>query len=323
MDGLNVSYGVKVEGMGQSYPAIQATTYQPRTMGEKIQLCLSEESFDLLSGQAREVINPTAISCNFGGDDVLMMAIGADVRFVMLGKPRVLCLDKETGDVAPLQKGMKLAGTSKVTATKLIMAAVHGDTVLEADDGTPQIFTLKLTSNKTSLVDGDRNNPEMRSLDAMNSKLIKHYRLRQMWLGHLVSVQLGVKPEKFTSKASGQSSVGIRFELVGGARPLPDAAQQQMGLLAQSEEIQGLLKNPFTNSGQEQESPAIAPTAEPNDISLAEQLYDQLRKAVDTAQDTDFLDQLETWWQSHAQTTKKSHWGAMGDRALSDAFMRF
>lgn len=322
MDGLNVSYGVKIEGLGQSYPAIQATTYQPRTMGESIQLCISEESFDLLSGQAREAINPTAISCNFGGDDVLMMAIGSELRFVMLGKPRVLCLDKETGEVTQLQKGMKLAGTKKVTATKLIMASVHGDTVLEADDGTPQIFTLKLTSNKTALVDGDRSNPEMRSLDAMNTKLLKHYGLRRTWLGHLVSVQLGVKPEKFTSKASGQSSVGIRFELMGGARPLPDPVQQRMGLLAQSEEVQELLKNPFASSNQEQHDSPAPPSAEPSNIGLAEQLYNQLRQAIDTAQDTDFLDQLEIWWNSQTQA-KKSHWGTMGDRALSDAFARF
>lgn len=321
MDGLNISYGVKMEGAVQSYPAVQATCYQPRTASEKVDLCFSEESFELLSEQAKVALNPRIITVNFGDEDCAVMVPCPDLRFVILGKPKMLCLDKETGDVSPLVKGLRLAGTKKVTATKLIMAAVVGDTVLDAEDGTPQVFTLKLTSNKTSLVDGDREDKDSRSLNSLNNSLLKHYKLRGMWLGHLVSVQLGARPEKFVSKASGQSSLGIRFDFVGGARPLPDAAQQRMGLLAQSDEVQGLLKNPFSGGNaapsETTEEFSVRPSYD-DEISVAENLYNQLIAGIETAPDCQFLEQLEAWWNANSRTL--GNWKAMGDRALFDAY---
>ena len=51
--GINLEYAVKSNQLGQRYPALQATNYQPRTLSEKIEFCLSETSYDLLDRLSR------------------------------------------------------------------------------------------------------------------------------------------------------------------------------------------------------------------------------------------------------------------------------
>lgn len=245
-EGINADYGIQMDESGPKLPAIQATTYQPRTMGEKVALCLSEESFDMLDPNSGVAELCTPEVCNFGTDDLTMWKLPEGCRFIVLGVPRLYILDKDTGLYSYPVRGEKLAGTKRVTATRLTLAMLKPDgELLLGLDGRPQLFTLKLTSSKTCLVAGDKYDPEFKSIQDMNKALQAHFKRRGVSLTHLVSVGLAVTPKKFTSRASGETSTGIMFTLATGAKPLSEAQQVLMFELLQDAEVLGMIQDPF------------------------------------------------------------------------------
>jgi hypothetical protein len=244
--GVNAAYGIEIQESGVKLPALQATTYQPRTMNEKVSLCLSEESFDMLDTEQGSGLGCTPVVCNFGDDDVTMWAIPDSCRFVVMGVPRLFILDKETGLFSYPVRGEKLAGTRKVTATRLLLAVLSPDGELLLDaDARPQLFTLKLTSSKTALVSGDKYDPDFKSLQDLNKALQAHFKKRGVGLTHLVSVGLSVAPKKFTSKGSGETSLGVMFTLGSGAKPLPESQQLMTYELLKDAEVLALVQDPF------------------------------------------------------------------------------
>lgn len=252
-DGINPTFGIQMDEAGPKLPAIQATTYQPRTMGEKVALCLSEESFDMLAPDPAIAELCTPEVCNFGEDDVNMWKLPDGCRFIVLGVPRLYILDKETGLYSDPVRGEKLAGTKRVTATRLTLAMLKPDgEMLLGMDGRPQLFSLKLTSSKTCLVTGDKFDPEFKSLQGMNKALQAHFKKRNVSLTHLVSVGLAVTPKKFTSRSSGETSTGIMFTLTTGAKPLPESQQLLMFELLQDAEVLNLIQDPFRLKKQEE-----------------------------------------------------------------------
>ena len=252
-DGVNAAYGVAMEESGPSLPALQATSYQPRTMGEKIGLCLSEESFDMLSPDSPMAALCEPVVVNYGGDDLTMFVLPAGCRWVVLGVPRLYLLDKETGEIKYPQRGERLAGTRKVTITRLTLAMVLPDGELLLDgDGLPQLVTLKLKSNKTALVTGDKRDPDFKSLGDLNKALQAHFGRRGVSLTHLVSVALVATPKKFTSSLSGETSMGVMFTLQGGAKPLSEAQQLLMFQLLKDPEVLNLIQDPFRLKKQEE-----------------------------------------------------------------------
>lgn len=242
--GINASYAVELEEGGVSYPAIQGTTYQPRTLKEAVQLCLSADSVDLLVDPA--CAGWEMVECNFGDEDVPMFVIPKECRFVILGIPKVFIYDKESGEYSHPQRGVRLAGTGKVTATRLPLAVIKpdGEFILDGE-GQPQIFTLKLTSSKTALLNGDKFDPEFKSIQGLNKALQAHFKKSRASLTHLVSVALGVAPKKFTSRQGDQSSIGIMFTLEGNAKPLPESAQALTFALVAQEDFKAFLADPF------------------------------------------------------------------------------
>jgi hypothetical protein len=267
-EGINADYGIAMDESGPKLPALQATTYQPRTMSEKVSLCLSEESFDMLDPNSGVAELCTPEVCNFGEDDVTMWKLPDGCRYIVLGVPRLYILDKDTGLYSYPVRGEKLAGTKRVTATRLTLAMLKPDgEMLLGLDGRPQLFTLKLTSSKTCLVTGDKYDPEFKSIQDMNKALQAHFKKRGVSLTHLVSVGLAVTPKKFTSRASGETSTGIMFTLATGAKPLPDSQQLLMFELLQDAEVLGMIQDPFRLKEAKEEAPQ-AMTFNPDDIAF-------------------------------------------------------
>jgi len=267
-DGINAAYGVAMEESGPSLPALQATSYQPR-MGEKIGLCLSEESFDMLSPDSPMAGLCEAVVVNYGADDLTMFALPSGCRWVVLGVPRLYLLNRETGEIGYPQRGERLAGTRKVTITRLTLAMLLPDGELLLDgDGLPQLFTLKLKSNKTCLVTGDKRDPDFKSLADLNKALQAHFGRRGVSLTHLVSVALVATPKKFTSSLSGETSMGVMFTLQGGAKPLSEAQQLMMFELLKDPEILGLIQDPFRLKKQSEEATNQPMSINPDDIDF-------------------------------------------------------
>jgi hypothetical protein len=245
--GVNADYGIAIEESGPKLPAIQANIYKPRTMSEKVSLCLSEESFDMLDTEQGQHLGCTPEVCNFGEEDVTMWALPDTVRFVVCGIPRLSLYDKTEKTFSVWPKGQKLKGTSFVTAARLTLAMVKPDgaLLLDKDGQHPQLFTLKLTSSKTALINGDRNDPDFRTLQHLQEGLQKHFGKRGVSLTHLVSVGLKAVPKKFTSSDKGESSIGIMFCLDGGAKPLAEDSQSVVFNLIKQPDIQELIYDSF------------------------------------------------------------------------------
>ncbi len=93
--GINLEYAVKSNQLGQRYPALQATNYQPRTLSEKIEFCLSDTSYDLLDHDA-QLFETEVIECAYKREPVLMHKIVCPVRWVFLNLPSIFLYDKKT-----------------------------------------------------------------------------------------------------------------------------------------------------------------------------------------------------------------------------------
>jgi len=241
---INANYGIQSSENSQKYPALQALEYRPRTLDEDIPLCIAEKSIELLSDDWKGYFLTNKTSAVFDKKKTDVYVLPKDAKYVFLGIPRIFAEVKGSGEVKPLQRGVKMIDINAVTATRCLVCVSIGNEMIIDTNGCPQFFTLKLKSNKTKLID-DFEDKEFRSLRKLNQILIEHYKLTSQSWTHLVQIGLKVVIKDFTSKSTGKSSVGIQFEFEGKAEPLVDELQQQMFLLAQSDEVKKFLADPF------------------------------------------------------------------------------
>ena len=239
---INPQFAIPSSISEQKYPALQVTNYKPRTEEDEINFCLSESSLNLLFTEGN-LFETEVVECIYGRDRVLMHQITSKVRWVFLNIPRIFLQDKTTKEISLPQKGVKLFGTNKVTVAKCFLACLVEDKLLLDIEGLPQIFTLKLTSSKTQLI-GYQDQSKNKSILALNKEIQKHFKTRDN-LVHLVSIDLKVRAKEFISNYSGDSSLGVDFQLVGNAKVLKQEHQQQVFNLVTNEEIQSLFDDPF------------------------------------------------------------------------------
>jgi hypothetical protein len=247
-------YSVQGESQGPRYPWVQADNYQPKNAKEQVSFGLTEDSFSMLATDIPGDI--IAASFDDSGDTVPFLVPSNDVRWVILARPRTTGMVKATGDIVPLEKGMKDRG--EVTVSIVLLACVVAGDFVRDGDGMIQVFTLKLKSSKTAWTGsardkdfGQERNAGQRTIEQFNQMLVSRAGGRSnQWLGHTASVRLGAKPEKFTA-ASGDSSWGIRFgfEDGSGAAMLPPALAKASFEFVSTPEFKSLAANPFDKSG--------------------------------------------------------------------------
>ena len=264
--GIDTKYAVKSDRTGQKYPALQATTYQPRNLDEKIEFCLSESSHSLLETK-EELFNTKIVKCAYKRESVLMHQIISPVRWIFLNTPRIFLQDKKTKEISYPEKGVKLAGTDKVTIAKCFLTCLNGDSLILDSEKLPQIFTLKLTSNKTKLIGYLNNQSETKTILSLNNSLQQYFKTQDNLL-HLVSVDLTVKPQEFVSSYSGESSLGIEFAMEGDARVLSAEHQKQIFELISNEKIKEILDDPFSLRKNSSHSAASNHLTEDSDIDF-------------------------------------------------------
>jgi hypothetical protein len=240
--GINPEFAIKSNLTEQKYPALQVTNYEPKTLKEEINFCFSESSFELLNANGN-LFDTEVVKCVYRRELVLMHQIITPVRWIFLNIPPIFLQDKKNKEIFYPEKGVKLLGTNKVTVAKCFLACLSGDNLVLDTNGLPQIFTLKLTSSKTQLI-GYQNKEETKTILALNRSLQQEFKTRNN-LVHLVSVELKSKPKEFISNHSGDSSLGVIFELSGNAQVLSQNNQEQIFNLVSDEEFQTLFNNPF------------------------------------------------------------------------------
>lgn len=241
---IALNYAVKSDRLGQKYPALQATSYLPQSLSEQLGLCLSDTSFELLSPEAQSWLQTEVKECRYRRDSVLMYQLVSPVRWVFLTLPKIFIFDKKTKQVSYPERGVKLAGTQKVTICQCFLACLIEDNLVLDLDGLPQIFTLKLTSNKTQLIGYLNDKESTTTLVSLNQDLQKHFKSQNNFI-HLLSLKLAPKPKEFVSSYSGESSFGITFEIDDEPQALSPSQQQQIFDLINLEAIQTLFDDPF------------------------------------------------------------------------------
>lgn len=228
----------------QKYPALQADNYQPRNTKETINLCMAEQSVELLSSDTITALNFKPHAASFGEEEVTVFVPQADIGWSILSMPRLYLYDKETKQYSNLPAGIKLAGTKKVTAAKVFMCATVGGNLLLDNEGKPQVFTLNLKSSKTRLLKAQVPSPDDRTLYSLNAGLSKQHGVKG-WIAHLATVDLYAVPEKFTSSVSGDTSLGVMFTLGTKIELLNPGNQRAVFDRIQDPDLQADMKDPY------------------------------------------------------------------------------
>ncbi len=242
VSGINPKYAIESNQQSQEYPAIQVTDYQPRSLDEIIDFCISEDSYQLIE-DCLPLFNSEITQCIYNRESVLMHKILTPVRWVFLNMPRLFIKDKDKNEISYLKKGDKLS-TTRITIARCFMLCLIDGELVRNSNGTPQIFTLNLTSNKTKLISSQKPEAETKTLVSLNTGLQKHYKIKGHLL-HLASVELAVRPKEFQSSQKNTSSMGVMYYLEGNAKALSEEQQQEVFELINDEEIQEVFNDPF------------------------------------------------------------------------------
>ncbi|MGL5061694.1 MAG: hypothetical protein ACRC62_17125 [Microcoleus sp.] len=263
-ESFDSSLAMEGDQSGSRYPAIMADDYKPKNLKTAVKLGLTQDGIDLLSDISGLLLpEQIEVSYNDGKVEEIFQAFAPGVRWVILAQPRLFAINKETGDISKLAKGMSERG--EVSISKVLLACLVGGTLLLDEEGLPQIFTLKLKSSKTSLIGNSRDkdggvkdNKGKSTIAALNNAVRASCKgaAKNAWVAHLASVELGAIAELFESKpdAKGktQSSMGIRFVFGEGAKKVPDAAAKQIVEFISTEEFKTFALNPFAKPAEKE-----------------------------------------------------------------------
>lgn len=255
-DSFDSSLAMEGDQSGSRYPAIMADDYEPKSLKAAIKLGLTQGGLDLLEGRTDGLVLAEKVDVCYRNNEDVFQAFDPNVRWVILSQPRLFALNKETGDISKLAKGMTERG--EVSVSKVLLGCLVGGTLLLDEEGLPQIFTLKLKSLKTSLIGNNRDkdggveeNKGRSTIAALNNAVRASCKgaAKNAWVAHLASVELGAIAESFESKpdAKGKTktSMGIRFVFGEGAKKVPDSAAKKIAEFISTEEFKAFALNPF------------------------------------------------------------------------------
>lgn len=249
---LNPKYIVEEESQGTSLPSLQADDYSPKK-NQKLKIVLNETSWELISDDVKESIafEEHAIDWDDGKGDQPMYEI-EDARWVILSRPRIYNLHRETNQVTRGYIKDADYGKNYKTVSRIALACLVGDELLKGDDGEVQVFTLKLTSTKTTWI-----KKEKRSIHALNNAVKKGMGARgNNWVCHLVSNDIIAYPHVAVSAKNGEKSNSTRFGFAEGsaAKNLSEENCALTHALITSDEFRELADSGFglIREGQEQ-----------------------------------------------------------------------
>lgn len=232
----------------QSYPVLQPDDYQPKP-NQPVRLLLSGKSVDKsLDDDAITLLKLKSVDVEYSSGSSKMQEFSPLTRWVILAHPKTFVRMKEEKSIPVPQGSVEWVDGMETVAKVLLAAVVDGKTVLAAN-GTPQIFTMNLTSRSGEFI-LNKDNPDHKTIVRLNAGLQKHWKAPDRWLTQLVSVQIEAFAESRTSKRDAKlKSNATGYRLVGDAQVLPKEQQAAMFHLVQSIDFIELAKNPFARSG--------------------------------------------------------------------------
>lgn len=259
------NYGLTMATTGAKYPSLQATKYKNVDADTAIDLALNQDSFEKIPEAFQSLFPLKQITFDKKKGVENFYIVPQDVRWVVMGFPQTCMENKADGkDVRFLKKGFKLKENGFKSATRLLLACLTPQGFIE-QDGEIMFFTLKLTSNRTRLVNDQ--DAIVRSLTDLNQGMAKAKAVspKDSWL-HLCSVKLICTVREWGE--GDETNNGVMFEIDGGGKWLPEDKWERMFLLAQSEEVKKFLADPFfilergnDSAPKPQSPPATAPSS--------------------------------------------------------------
>ena len=245
---LNSEYFIAPSEGEQKYPALQASNYKPDDEESEVFLCLNEKSADKLTDESKALLGLVEETVRFKQGKDSVYKISNPFQVVFLGHPSLSCYDKENKVYSRLEKGMKLAGTKKVTATRMLMAIVCNGKLLTKADGTIEAFTLKLLSTRTNMAS---------QLIEIHNSLKKKFNAKNNRIIHLFGFSLVATPVEMKSTVvKGEASWATVFSINTDPQPLPDEMQMALCQFASSEEVSQFMKDPFYLQQQKEKASA-------------------------------------------------------------------
>ena len=264
---LNSEYFIAPTEGDQKYPALQASNYLPEDGESEIFLCLNEKSANKLTEGSKSLLGLTEETVKFKKGKDSVFRVTKPFQAVFLGHPSLFCYDKEAKVYSRLEKGMKLAGTKKVTATRMLLAIVCDGKLLAKEDGTIEAFTLKLLSTRTNMAT---------QLNDIHTGLKKKFNAKNSRILHLFGFSLSVSPvEMKSSVVKGEASWSAVFSVNPDPQPLPDGLQMALCQFAASEEVSQFMKDPFFLKQKQERS-------KEQEADERKSLMDSIAKAADT-----------------------------------------
>lgn len=247
---LNQKYLVQLGSNESRIPAIQISNYRPG-LNEEVTFVIADTVAEMLGDAVCEKIVTGVTKVVLGGEAKDMGVLSNAIRFVILGIPKLFASDKTSGEVTPLEKGIKLGESNKVTIAKLLLVMYLDGDFIRNSNNEAVIFGLNLKSTRTALIgnfrDSDggkaRNNGQS-TLAGLNQALSTKMKTKGL-LTHLVSVKLKPECAVFKSNKSKDSVISVRYAFDGGAQILPDKLQSEMFGLLKSDHFKDLSEDPF------------------------------------------------------------------------------
>jgi hypothetical protein len=251
------NYGLTMPTTGAKYPSLQATKYKNVDTDTAIDLALNQDSFEKVPEAFQSLFPVKQVTFDKKKGAENFYIVPSDMRWVVMGFPQTCMVNKsDDRDVRFLKKGFKFSENGFKSATRLLLACLTPKGFIE-QDGEILFFTLKLTSNRTRLVN-DRD-AKIRSITNLNLTMAKAKEIshKDSWL-HLCSVKLICTVHEWGE--GDETNNGVMFTIDGGGKWLPEDKWERMFLLAQSEEVKKFLADPFFLLERDNET---APTPKP------------------------------------------------------------
>ncbi len=243
-----IEFGVPMDERKASHPWLQASSYQP-AFGQVVQLVISPESVALLDEETQDLLVPdpgNSVLCRYNKNKADMFPVPANARFAILSMPRIFGLNKDTGEISPLQKGEKLRESGRRTIARLLLAVIlDNKTLLMDTDGNPYVFTLKLKSTATAWIGSDRDKEGSRTIFKANQALQEAWGRKSQWVLSFASVEIKLTAVERESSGGDASSMGVEFGFGDGIRPLPRDIQETIFNFITTDKFKKLARNPF------------------------------------------------------------------------------
>lgn len=228
----------------QKYPALQLSKSQPKA-GEPVNFILSEKSYKMVPPHLHDQLGLQPVDIYFGSSETPepCLQITAPIRMVFWGLP-VVCHVSKDDKTIKFNEGRLLPGWATVSRVLVSLFANGG--LLLREDGSPQMFTFKLKSYDTDLI--KKRLPELK-------ETLKKASGKTESLLHIVHCGIELKPVLRKNKEdSSKSSWAVDLNIVD-YDPFPHEVRGMLTSIANSEEVQSFLADPFYIN-QRQQQPA-------------------------------------------------------------------